>query len=185
LPAPEIAILKTPRNYHPLRTEHAKATAQPTKSQDQAPTPSQLDAENTRSRQKPSAPPVWAGTGSRESEETAAIHRNNRLNADAIKSQRVPRDASANISKNKATLHERDKATEKLTGKELHAADLQAAKQAGRAAGPQHIPDRNVSPQAAAKQEKLTGKALHAEDLKAAKESAKATDQSRDTSRSR
>jgi hypothetical protein len=177
-PGQSEADLKAPETHQALRDEHAKATAQSASLQDQAPTPHQPETEKARSEQ-PSKP--WEGMGDRVSEETAAIERNKLLNPNAVIRQSARPDASANIPGDKATLQERDNATEKLTGKERLAANLQAAKEAG----PQRGPDRDASTPETAQQEKLSGKALLSANLKAAKESSKETEQSRDTSRSR
>jgi len=179
--------VKTPRDYQSLRAEHAKATKQPASQNDQAQVPRPPEADNSQSVPEPTRPtqvraPGWNGTGDLVSEQTAANRLDKWVNKSVMERQSAQPDVSVGIAEK---AQQRDKAEEKLSGKELHAADLQAAKQAGRAARPQQGADRNVSPQAAAKQEKLSGKALHAADLKAAKESAKEPDQSRDTSRSR
>jgi hypothetical protein len=98
--------------------------------------------------------------------------------------QQVMATQKPNDEQDKATLQERDKPMEKLTGKEPLAADLRAAKESGHAAE-KAGPDRDASAPEAAKPETLTGKALLADDLNAAKEGGNESDQSRDPGRSR
>jgi hypothetical protein len=102
------------------------------------------------------------------------------VNANAAQRQSAQPDVSVGIAEK---AQQRDKSTERLSGKEQLAANLQAAKEAG----PQKEPDRDVSAPEAANQEKLSGKERLAANLKAAKESSNETEQnpSRDTGRSR
>lgn len=170
--------MKPPRNYQALHDEHARQTQ----------VPGQPNADNAQSEPESTRPPFrppspgWTDSPRMDMNQTSAVDYHNWANANAAQRQSAQPDVSVGIAEK---AQQRDKADEKLMDKEALATDLQVAKDAGRSAKPQQGNDHDAPAPEAAKQEKPGGKAALAEDLKAAKESAKATDQSRDTGRSR
>jgi hypothetical protein len=188
MPAVEIALLKPPRHYQALDDEHTRLAEQSSSQQQdqQAQVSRQPEANPAQPEPQPTRPPEvrapspgWTDSPRMDMQQAAATNYNNWANVNAAERQSAQPDVAIGMGEK---AQQRDKAEEKLIGKERIAANLQAAKEAR----PQKGPDRDASPPETAQTERLSGsKARLSANLKAAKESSKETDQSRDTSRSR